>query len=336
MTFARRDFTPEKAARSTMLWDQHSCISLDTGAELFPLQRYRRSGGTFVSINVGYSPHSTEQAERIIQGFRRQIDASSDFTMAATVADVEEAIGVGRIAVAFDLEDCAPLEGDLGRVQHFYDLGVRALIPTYNYGNAAGSGCLDLVDEGLTGFGRNLVRTMNEVGMLADASHVSVRTGLDMCSVSSQPVIYSHSCMRGVWDHERNVTDIQAKECANTGGVLGIAGVGIFLGPNTPTVEAMVRHVDYAVSLMGIEHVGIGSDYSFDSAKINSQLQDFPDRFPEAYKRWGSIKWMAPEQLIELEEAVLDLGYSESDVRAIMGGNFARVARQAWGTDPGI
>ena len=135
---------------------------------------------------------------------------------------------------------------------------------------------------------------MNRVGIVPDGSHCSARTGLDMCEISSGPVIYSYSCMRAIWDHPRNITDDQARACAATGGVIGITGVGIFLGPNTPTLEAMTRHLEYAVDLVGIDHVGISSDFSFDAADFIDEINRNPATFDDSYTRWGPIQWMAP------------------------------------------
>jgi membrane dipeptidase len=171
---------------------------------------------------------------------------------------------------------------------------------------------------------------MNAVGMVVDGSHCSTRTGLDLCAVSEHPVIYSHSCMRSVWDHPRNITDDQARACAATGGVVGIAGVGIFLGPNDASLEAVVRHIDYAVELVGVEHVGVASDYSFDEDDLNVLLRDRPELFPESYTRWGPIAFLPPEGLLGVEGALRKRGYPDEAVAAILGGNFRRVAAQVW------
>ncbi|EUA93420.1 membrane dipeptidase family protein [Mycobacterium ulcerans str. Harvey] len=176
------------------------------------------------------------------------------------------------------------------------DLGVRTLLPTYNHANRAGSGCLDTTDAGLTGWGRAIVAEMNGVGIVPDGSHCSTRTGLDMCEVSTGPVVYSHSCMRAVWDHPRNITDDQARACAATGGVIGITGVGIFLGPNTPTLDAMTRRLEYAVDLVGIDHVGISSDFSFDLADFYDELTRNPDLFDESYTRWDRSSGWRPKR----------------------------------------
>jgi membrane dipeptidase len=139
--------------------------------------------------------------------------------------------------------------------------------------------------------------------------------------------------MRSVWEHERNITDEQARACAATGGVIGITGVGIFLGPNDVSIDAVVRHIDHAVELVGPEHVGIGTDYPFDLADFNQELTDNAELFPDSYRRWGPIRFVEPEALSPLAAALSDRGYPDDAVAGILGGNFLRIARQVWGTD---
>jgi len=313
-----------------LLWEQHCCLPLVPTADLDELTRYGRPGGAYVSVNVGFSPHSTELVFELLHTWRRGVTEHDRLTLVDGVADIDAATRAGQIGVAFDLEDSGPLGGRLERVKEFYDLGVRTLLPTYNLRNAAGSGCMDTVDEGLTAYGRDLVREMNAVGMVVDGSHCSIRTGLDLAEVTQAPMVYSHSCMRALWEHERNITDDQARACAETGGVVGITGVGVFLGPNDASVEAFVRHVDYAVELIGPDHVGISSDYSFDLEDLNREMATNPELFPEPYRRWGPIKIMPPEDLLRVEQALLDRGYPTEAVTGILGGNFRRVAEQVW------
>ncbi|MGH3559901.1 MAG: dipeptidase, partial [Mycobacterium sp.] len=163
-----------------------------------------------------------------------------------------------------------------------------------------------------------------------DGSHCSARTGLEMCEVSTGPVIYSHSCMRAVWDHPRNISDGQARACAATRGVIGITDVGVFLGPNTATLGAMTRHPEYAVELVGIEHVGVSSDFPFDYADFNDEVARNPQLFDDSYTRWGPIQWMPPETLPTLGEHLARRGWSDTDIHAVLGGNFHRVAQQVW------
>lgn len=220
---------------TSLLWDQHLCLPLQPDTEVTPLNRYQRAGGALVSVNAGYSPHSLHDTLTLLRHYRGAVDAQPDLELAATVDEVATITGSGKVAVVFDLEDSRPLDDDLDNLAVLAELGVRTLLPTYNHANRAGSGCLDTEDGGLTAWGRSIVKELNKVGIVPDGSHCSARTGLDMCNTSTRPVIYSHSCMKAIWEHPRNISDDQARACAATGGVIGITGVGIFLGPNTPT-----------------------------------------------------------------------------------------------------
>ncbi|GGC52424.1 membrane dipeptidase [Hoyosella rhizosphaerae] len=296
------------------------------------LTRFQNPGDVFVSVNVGYAPHSRDDVDKLLAYDRAKISASDVMYLVSNVADIASQSGAGRIGVAFDLEDSGPLDMDLDNVHRFAELGVRTMLPTYNHANAAGCGSLDVEDTGLTAWGRAITAEMNSAGMVPDGSHCSVRTGLDLCEISSKPVVYSHSCMRSVWDHPRNITDDQAIACAGTGGVIGITGVGIFLGPNTPTLDAMTQHIEYAANLVGVEHVGVSTDFSFDYEDFLAEVATNPQLFDENYTRWGPIQWMPPETFLRLGQHLKARGWGDHDVAAVLGGNFRRVAAQSWST----
>jgi membrane dipeptidase len=308
-----------------LLWDQHACLPLRPGADICELTRYRRPGGALVSVNVGYAPQSLQDVLTLTEYFRQAVQAHPDLVLAETTG-----VAAGKIAVTFDLEDCAPLEGDLGNVARLAGLGIRTMLPTYNHANIAGCGCLDPYDTGLTTWGRRLVAEMNAAGMVPDGSHCSTRTGLDICETTTHPAVYSHSCIRSVWDHPRNITDDQTRACAATGGVIGITGVGIFLGPNTPTLEAMTRHLEYAVELVGIDHVGLSTDFSFDHGDWLDELAANPRLFDESYTRWGPIRWMPPETFVGIGQHLSECGWDDTDITAVLGANFQRVAEHTW------
>lgn len=313
-----------------MLWDQHACAELVETADLTELHRYRAAGGGLVSLNVGYAPHGPEVAASLLRAFRAQVERIEGLALAASVADVDRIAAAGDTAVVFDLEDAAPLGGDLDAVAGLVAQGVRTLGPVYNHANAAGGGCLDAVDPGLTRWGRDLVAELNRRGMVPDGSHVGARTTFDMCAVSTRPVVFSHSNMRAVWDHPRNITDDQARAVADTGGVVGVTGVGIFLGPNTPTLEAMVRHLEHAVGVVGIAHVGVSTDFSFDAETFRDVLMTSPELYDASYTAWGPVEWMPPETFVDLGVALAGRGWTEVDIAAVLGGNFRRVALESW------
>ena len=287
-----------------MLWDQHACAELVETADLTELHRYRPAGGGLVSLNAGYAPHGPEVAASILRAFRAQVTAIDGLELAATVADVDRIAAAGDTAVVFDLEDAAPLGGDLDAVATLVAQGVRTLGPVYNYANAAGGGCLDAEDPGLSRWGRDLVAELNRRGMVPDGSHVGARTSLDMCAVSTRPVVFSHSCMRAVWDHPRNITDDQARAAADTGGVVGI------------------------------RHVGVSTDFSFDWETFQTTLAESPALYDASYTAWGPVEWMPPETFVGLGAALRARGWDDTDIAAVLGGNFRRVALESWEPQP--
>jgi membrane dipeptidase len=312
-------------------WEQHCCLPLQPECDIDPLRRYLDVGVSYVSVNVGSAQHGIDATMRVLSSWRRQVQRDSEFfALAASVDHILAAQQEGRVAVGFDLEDTNPLGGEIGMVQAYYDLGVRSMVLTYNTENQAGFGCHAPEDTGLKNFGRAVVDEMNQVGMVVDVSHCGYRTSMEAIEHSASPVIFSHSNLRSVWDHERNIRDDQARACAATGGVIGIIGFSLFLGSNDSSVQAMARHIDYAVALVGPAHVGIGTDYVFDSDDAKREFAENPQIFPESYRRAGGIDFFPPEQLAPLETELSRRGYPAADIAAIMGGNFLRVARQVW------
>jgi membrane dipeptidase len=318
--------------RDALVWEQHACLPLKPGTSLDPLERYRDSGAALVSLNVGYGPTTTADALKVLASFRSDVLRSPDrFVLAETVEDVRRAAGDGRLAVTFDLEGADPIEGELALVESFYTLGVRTMLMAYNEANAAGGGCHGDPDDGLTRYGRELVREMNRVGMVVDGSHCSLRTTFDLFEASEAPVVLSHSNPRALHDHPRNVTDDQIRGCAATGGVVGINGIGHFLGDNDTRTETFVRAVEYVCELVGAEHVGIGLDFVFDKDDLAAAFAENADAFPEGFGYGAeSFDFVEPERLPLITEALLERGIGADDVRAILGGNFLRVAQATW------
>lgn len=310
-----------------MIWDAHACFPLKLEPDFSQLSRYRAAGVNFVSINIGMDMDPFEKVIQVLAGFRRAILAEPEaYVLVRTVEDVRAAQASGRLAVAFDLEGSEPLAGNLNMVSFYYDLGVRQMLLAYNTDNRASGGCLE-GQVGLTAFGQQVILEMNRVGMLVDLAHMSEQATLEACELSVAPVIFSHANPKGVHPHARNLSDAQILACARTGGVVGINGIGDFLGGTDSAT--VVKHIEYVIDLAGAAHVGIGLDYVVDQQELIDYIQGNPDRFPpDRFKDF--LAFVTPEQLPEIAGLLRQRGHSETVIRGVMGENFLRVAGQVW------
>ena len=311
----------------SLVWDTHACFRLDPNADLSELKRYRNSGVDFVSLNIGMDLNSFENTVQVLARYRSYIASQPDrYILALTVDNVRKAKESGKLAIAFDLEGSEPLLGNLNMISLYYELGVRQMLLAYNKDNRASGGCMES-EIGLTDFGRDLIREMNRVGMVVDLSHMGSRATLEACEVSSAPVIFSHSNPNSLRQHARNISDEQIKACAQTGGVVGINGIGDFLGGTSS--ELIVQNIEYVMNLVGPEHVGIGLDYVVDKQELIEYIEGHPDIFPRD-KFQDFLSFVEPEQFPEFTELLYQRGYSEQIISGILGGNFLRVAEQVW------
>jgi membrane dipeptidase len=237
--------------------------------------------------------------------------------------------------VLFDIEGCSALDDQLSMVELCRDLGVRWMLIAYNRNNLLGGGCQD-ADRGLTKFGRQVVTEMERVGMTVCCSHTGYRTTMDVMRLAQKPVIFSHSNPLGVWRHKRNIRDEAIRACAATGGVVGINGIGSFLGVNDNRPETFVQHIDYVVQLVGPAHVGLGLDFVFDVSEMDDYVRANPQLFPPEEGYADGVRLVPPESIAPITAGLLARGYRTADVRRILGGNFLRVAQATWPSRAGL
>ena len=176
---------------------------------------------------------------------------------------------------------------------------------------------------------RRPVKELNRVGMLIDCSHTGYRTTMDAIEFSAAPVLLSHSNSRVLCDHERNVWDDQIRACAQTGGVIGMNGMGIYIADNDASNEALFRHIDYICEMVGWQHVGLGLDFVYYAEAFYDFLRAKPDMYPPADYPIPQ-EFFAPEQLPGLVGLMLNRGYTPEQVKGILGENYLRAARQVW------
>jgi len=320
--------------RAALVWDNHACMPLRPQDHSFlpQLQRCRAAGVDVVTLNVGFGDTSPEAHIRMLASLRAWLCANpSDYALVGSVHDIRQARLDGKLAVLFDIEGMGAVGDQPSLVPLYYALGVRWMLVAYNTNNLAGGGCQD-DDTGLTPLGRAIVDEMAVCGMLACASHTGHRTARELIDHSPNPVIFSHSNASAVWDHSRNIPDDLIVACARRGGVIGLNGIGLFLGPQHDLVESLARHIDHIVTLAGPAHVALGLDYIYDTAELDELLATMPDKFPAelGYRPGAPVPMLGPEAIPGLVQRLLDLGYDEPTLSGLLGGNLMRLADQVW------
>jgi membrane dipeptidase len=298
---------------------------------------FRGSGVTAFHNSVGVGGATAyDDALQFLAAWSGFVGRSSDvMSLVGRIEDIDTAKSQRKIAVIMGLQNADEFR-EPKDVQAFYELGLRCAQLTYNEQNLIGSGSTDRVDGGISDYGVKIVEAMNAAGMLIDVSHSGDRTTMDAIELSPKPIAFTHSNCRALNNHPRLKTDEAIIKLAKKGGVMGITGVRNFVKDREPTtVEDIVDHIDHVVKLVGIEHVGIGTD-----SDLKGYDQMPPDQYKQlkaGYKSSYAFRdkidtdgFNHPRRIFDLTDALVRRGYSDSNVQAILGGNFRRLLAGTW------
>lgn len=320
--------------RSSLVWDMTLPYGAIHACDGVTLDRFRQAGFGLLSLTVGNDRvfGRPELALMNIAKVHAVCARHPDkYRIVYGTHDIDAARQEGRLALCFNFQGSNVLGNDAASVEVFYRLGVRHMLFAYNQRSLAGDGCGEATDAGLSRYGRSVIREMNRVGMIVDGSHCGHRTTMEAMDLSTAPCIFSHANAHGVHPHYRNIKDDQIRRCADTGGVIGINGLGEYIDDVEATSASMFRHIDYIAELVGPQHVGIGLDYVRDVDGFWKSVDDQPDLWPENQgKPLRHTRFAQPEQIEELAELMCRHGYDDEDIRGILGRNFYRVCKQVW------
>ncbi len=252
----------------------------------------------------------TEYADLIFDKIEAIVEQNEQYlAIARTPADLYANKQQGRKSIMLGIENGLALDGHLERLQHFAQRGIVYMTLCHNGDNdICDSARGNHTHNGISSFGQQVVREMNRLGILVDLSHAGEKSFYDALEMSSQPIVCSHSSCRALCDHPRNLTDEQMRALAAKGGVMQITMYnGFLVKDGEATVLDALRHLEHAIEVMGIDHVGIGTDFDGD----------------------GGVRGMAnSSELLNFTRLLLARGYSEQDIEKIWGGNFLRVMTQ--------
>ncbi|MBW1790444.1 MAG: dipeptidase [Deltaproteobacteria bacterium] len=316
-----------------------------------------QEGGVDVQVvalfiqNFTYPGHAAEQTRHLLEAMKRAIDKNSDSVeLARTGEDIERIVKSGKIAMPLAIEGGHAIEDDIAILREFHSKGISSMTLTHNIHHGwADTAAKKPRWNGLNDLGREVVREMNRLGMVIDVSHVSDETFYDVLETTEDPVIFSHSGCRALNQHRRNVSDDMLSVLAKNGGVIGIVFELNFLSPeyaqatrelraihrpwfdkippiedlelriaiehlqqglawpleNKPTIEDLLDHIDHAVKIAGVDHVGLGADmYPRTPSPVGIRgAHDYPN----------------------ITKGLKERGYSDEDVKKIMGGNILGV-----------
>lgn len=230
---------------------------------------------------------------------------------------LEEAIALnnsGKIAAVLAVEGGHAIENNLENLVNLYNAGMRYLTITWNNSTSWATAATDPLSttKGLSDFGRSVIRLMDSLGIIIDVSHTGIKTIQDILEITKNPIIATHSGVRAIKNHTRNLYDSQIIEIANSGGVIGVVFYPPFLTTGTAYIDNVVQHIDYIKNLVGIDYIAIGSD--FDGIEVTPVGLEDTSKFPA------------------LTLKLLERGYTQDEVEKILGGNFMRVFEQVCGS----
>jgi membrane dipeptidase len=316
------DFRPEAYART--LTEQEEAVFRTCGITVF-----HNSIGTL-------GPNVVDDTLTFLAGWQGFVGRHAHlFSLVGHAADLDRAKSQGKIAVIMGIQNSEHFQKP-GDVKRFFQLGQRCSQLTYNTQNLLGGGSTDRVDGGVSDWGAEVIREMNEVGMLVDVSHCGDRTTLDAIELSPKPIAITHSNCRALNNHPRLKTNEAIRKLAAKGGVMGITGVRMFVrGTEPTTVEHIVDHIDHVVKLVGIEHVGIGSDSDLEGYDdmAADQRKELLAMYKSSYafrEKLDTDGFDHPRKVYDLAEALIRRGYSDENITAILGGNFRRLLGATW------
>lgn len=284
---------------------------------------------------------SSAVAMKAMQFYLKKINERPDkYKIIRTTKDIDDAIKEKKLGLYFTHQGTGHFEGDVDNVSIWRQLGYGYCLLAYNQRNPVGDGCFVKENGGLTAYGKTLIDAYNRYGMLVDVSHTGERTSLDAVERSSQPVISSHSVAMAIANYPRSLYDSVIKAIAKSGGVCSINMVGAFVDTSNPdivTTDMLFKHVDYMANLVGIDHVGFGSDYipditfTADGMKTPTGQEIFPDGGYTTKTAYKGFPTPSSYQILPaLLDKMLEKGYSEKDCQKFIGGNMYRVMKQVW------
>jgi len=320
-----------------MVFDSLGLISdreLDEGG----WQVVRRSGVT--ALQTSLADRNLRVALADLAVWQARFDRHPDrLVKILSSSDIGRAKREGKLGVMLGFQNATCIEDDLANLRVLRDAGIRCIQLTYNSRNLLGDGCTDRTNSGLSDFGVGAVETMNELGIVVDVSHCGERTSRDAIAVSRKPATFTHTMCQALYDHPRAKSDELLRAVAERGGMIGIVSLGYFIGPSPATSFGdYLDHLDHAVRVAGIDHVGLASDYSIRGIEATETRATWYEPRLKSFKPSYNVRWPPwipeldpPERFRTTARGLAQRRYRESEIEKILSLNWVAYFREVFG-----
>ncbi|HHY39284.1 MAG TPA: membrane dipeptidase [Clostridia bacterium] len=314
---------PQSVYRDAIVIDGLNASMLDVDY----LKKMQEAGVTAFNFTVAMM-HNLSEAMKAIADVLSLLEKSGSACLVKSVRDIRECKRTGKVGLILGFQNVAPLEANLGNVRIFKEVGVGIIQLSYHFRNVACDGAKERVDGGLSLFGIELVKEMNRQGVVIDLAHVGDRASLEAIECSSDPVLMTHSNCYALAPTFQNKKDEIIRAMAAKGGVIGITGFPRLLMKDDPTLEDMLDHIDHVAELVGPEHIGIGSDFAegwADDPARRKTLLEIDGTIYTWPRGFGGV-----HEFSNIADGLASRGYSDEEIKGILGGNFLRVFQTVW------
>ncbi len=294
------------------------------------LERFRKGnveGSIFVIwVDPPYDTDYVKRTKEIMQAAKAEIAECKSIRIVHSYEEMQQAKADGKIYIFIGIEGMAAMQGDVSKLDTYYEFGARHGMLTWNEVNELGSGATSGSDAGLSAAGKEVVRRMQDKGMLVDVSHLNDAGFWDIAGMTAKPFVASHSNSRALCNVPRNLTDSQLRAIRDANGVVGLNAFNQFIDEKMEkqNVRRLAEHAAHMVEVMGIDHVGCGFDF-FEFLENEDTMGTMTDRSPstDGIRDCSEI----PNLFVCLEQ----MGFSEEEREKIAYGNFQRVLRETIG-----
>jgi len=302
------------------------------------IDAWRRSGHTAATASL--NTRSFEVAMRALQSWNDLIAENAEtLTAFRGPGDIFRAKQQAKLAVLLGFQNATAIDDDVDNLDRLHAAGARSIQLTYNSRNLLGDGCTERTNAGLSDFGIECVYRMNQLGILVDLSHCGTQTSADGIAFSRRPPAFTHTMCRALYDHVRAKPDGLLRAISDRGGVTGLVALGYFIGPTADTsFEDYLRHLDHAVDVCGIDHVGLSSDSSIQGIEATSTRENWYLPRLKLFKPSYRVRWPPwipeldqPERYRTVAHALAKRGYRSAAIEKILGGNWLRLYHDVFG-----